>query len=226
MKRKLKRIAIVLLVAIAVSAPFASAKYADTGDVVWSTRLDGLTLEDLETMIGTDCATAGYVTLSDVTTYLINNNYVTSEALDDYVLATTLRDSCVMTLKQANSSDAPANVWNALNGLRFYTGANRFYRCGLSIQLWNAGSHWTVNLNSICFYDANTIYALGTMTNNSNLRYILKSTGTGSTYTLTFRDTDNTLSPITGNYRFTIGGWVDKYVYTTWNAVTMNGYTF
>jgi len=51
MRRKFTRIAAVLLITILVSAPFASAKYADTGDVVWSTKLDGLTYGDLEAMI-------------------------------------------------------------------------------------------------------------------------------------------------------------------------------
>ena len=71
-KKKLKRMAIALLLAVLVFAPIVSAKYLNEGNVVWRTEMEGVNLNDIEEMLD-----VGIVTDSDYLTYAFDNGVTT-----------------------------------------------------------------------------------------------------------------------------------------------------
>ena len=51
MKKKIKRLSVVLLILVLVSAPLVSAQFLDGSSEVWSIKLDGVTLDELDGML-------------------------------------------------------------------------------------------------------------------------------------------------------------------------------
>jgi len=132
MKPKIKRIVIVALIVALVSAPFASALYADSVDVVWAAA-DGYTLSELEAALDTGgscgCEPDDYYLKTDTYSQTEINNLISAVKV---ALKDELKDemypvgSIYMSVNPDNPGTYLGGEWEAWGEGRVPVGAGTY----------------------------------------------------------------------------------------------------
>ena len=202
-----------------------------TGNDISIDLSDYVTTASLSTTLGSYVTSASlsttlgsYVTSTSLATTL--GSYVTSTglttALADYVTFAALNSTCNSYQYNSGALVATASsVYSALNQFRTVATApnvaigpntTRFYRCNITLQLTpGSGSTTYGTIDSICFYDANTIYATCNIMAGAAARWKLKSTA--SNLWLRYPGNGGHDDHTTGTNYVTVSGWVDRNSY-------------